>query len=399
MIGRFRLESLSLVKAFERAPRSGNVDLVGDDARHGRLDRFQIAGVVRNLIQFEQSVVARHHLVGFLSVLPNEPSPRRIVEREAFRHGNAVERLGYQLRSVGRFHTIDDIPREVEVLFVQRAVVQQHDRFQNRARRHAPVNACPLDLPDGRNLRQQMIGQTYRPVERFLVARQVVVGEQTEHGVLAAPHVPVGQLGLRRVVADVSVGLLGGEQRFDSALYFAQQLGIFVVTVGCDGSESPFTPEFGLPQAGFRLPAHRSDQQIGVFAAYADPDTSVDPVAQIAVHMRLYPRNGNFRFFLRGFRGGRRSGDNKTAKDRGGQQLFFHDRSGCEMFDSNDKDSEKIDVSRFGRTTPKQAAVFAAACLEKIHRRRAYMKAFTSVTSSPSNRFSTRWANVESCWE
>lgn len=68
----------------------------------------------------------------------------------------------------------------------------------------------PLDLPDGRNLRQQMIGQTYRPVERFLVARQVIVGEQTEHGVLAAPHVPVGQLGLRRVVADVSVGLLGG---------------------------------------------------------------------------------------------------------------------------------------------------------------------------------------------
>ena len=235
-----------------------------------------------------------------------------------------------------------------------------------------------------------MIGQTNRSLERLLVARQVVVGEQTEHGVLAAPYVPVRQLGLRRVVSYVSVGLLGGEQRFDSALYLAQQLGIFVVTIGCDGSEGPFSPEFGLPQAGFRLPAHRGDQQLGIFAAHTDPDTSVDPVAQIAFHMRLYPRNGYFRFFLRGFGGGRRSGDGKATENRGGQQLFFHGRSGCKMIDSIDKDSEKIIGDRLGRTACKQGRSENCGLTYENPSTEAYMKAFTSVTSSPSNRFSTR---------
>ena len=70
----------------------------------------------------------------------------------------------------------------------------------------------------------------------------------------------VESMRFRRVIADVSVLGLGREQTAHAVADLLQQLRVAVVSVGSDGAERPFAPEFGLPAVSLVPLPERGDQ-------------------------------------------------------------------------------------------------------------------------------------------
>ena len=123
MVSRVGLQPFPVIETFECAARAGDIDLLVDDVPHGRLDGLQVVGIFRDLVQFEQTVVTRHHFIGFLPVVPRTPGFPTAFEREALRHRNPGQRFADQLRTFVGFPTADDVFGEVEVLAVPRTVI------------------------------------------------------------------------------------------------------------------------------------------------------------------------------------------------------------------------------------------------------------------------------------
>ena len=88
------LIDFAVIPAFERSSRAGDVDFVVANRCCCVFSGFKVNGVGGYFAQLEHTFVARHHLVGFLSV--GKYPPFRVVGR-AVPHRHVGKCLCYQL--------------------------------------------------------------------------------------------------------------------------------------------------------------------------------------------------------------------------------------------------------------------------------------------------------------
>ena len=261
---------------------AADVHLRGDDRLGGLDGRLQAAAVARRLEVLQQTLVAAHHLVrletGVLSLVAG------LGVGAARRHGDA--RVADQVRAVRVFvHLRHDVLRECEVLRLLRAPVEPHDGFQHAARRHALVLAALHDVAlAGSEHAAQVVAEARCRVERRVRAGEVVVEQEAEHRVLAAPDVPaMSTPRLFAVVAEIAVRQLGRQQVGDGRLDVGGEPRIAGHVRERRRRVHVLAPEFRLPVVLLGPPA----VGVGEVDAVRLHDMVLDAAAQAVAHVAV----------------------------------------------------------------------------------------------------------------
>ena len=178
MVGRLCLPFLPTIPTFERAARSGHIDLFTYDMPDCLFHNRKIKRIACYLIEFEQPFVAGHHFIRFLSVLPRKPS-FRMRETVGNRHfGNGFTD---QLRTASRLPLSDNVFGKIKITFLFRPVIQIHDRFENGRARHTDIITGRDDIHfSGPDLCHQMIDNFASRLQCFLIPRQIIPGNQSQ---------------------------------------------------------------------------------------------------------------------------------------------------------------------------------------------------------------------------
>ena len=178
VVSRLCLPFLPAIPAFERAARSGHVNLFTYDMPDRLFHDREIKRVACYLVEFEQPLVARHHFIRFLSVLPRKPGFRM---RETVGHGHIGNGFADQLRTAGGLPLSDDILGKIKITFLFRPVIEIHDRFEDGRTRHADIIAGRDDIHlSGPDLRHQMVDHFASRLQCFLILRQIIPGDQPQ---------------------------------------------------------------------------------------------------------------------------------------------------------------------------------------------------------------------------
>ena len=299
-VGRCRLHPAAMTETFVGTTRTGDIDLFIDNVPHTLFGSLQVIGIAGERIKPQQSIVARHHLIGFLTVFPRPPRLCRPVTRETFRHRHIRKRFRHQLRTVGSLPFGNDIFRKIEVTAVHRAIIEHHHRHEYRTGRHSPVISGTNDTLLRGNLGQQVVGKLHGPFKALFVTGKIIIGKQAEHGVFTPPDIPAPELCVRSIVTDITVRRLCGEDRLYAARNLGQQLRIPVVTVRTDSPKRPFSPEFTLPKLLFVPLLKRCDERQFVLAHHPLANAGVHTLAQPAFELGLYRSRQRSRFGFRG---------------------------------------------------------------------------------------------------
>ena len=138
MVGGLRLALLAAIPALECRTRASDVDFGVNDVLHGLLHRLEQYLLARNLVEFQQTYVARHHLVGLLPILGREPL---LGEWETGRNIHTLKGFADEFRPIGLREAAGNVGGEIEILLAIGSVVEVHHRLQHRAARHTVVVA------------------------------------------------------------------------------------------------------------------------------------------------------------------------------------------------------------------------------------------------------------------
>ena len=126
---------------------------------------------------------------------------------EAVGYVHTLQRLAYQLGTILVGESACNIVGIIEVAFLLGAVVDIYHRLQHRAARHTVIVArSDYICLAFAHLAHQVVKHSASRFQSSLVARKVVPMHQTEHSVFSAPHIPLLQVAVVTVVADVAVG-------------------------------------------------------------------------------------------------------------------------------------------------------------------------------------------------
>ena len=218
-------------------------------------------------------------------------------------------------------HLRDDVLREREVLGTLRALVEPHDGLEDATRGHALVLAAQDDvlLPRTEHA-AQVVAETRRCVEGGLGTGEVVVEEETEHRVLATPHVPSPSTPrLLAVVAEVAVGELGRQQVGHGRLDVRGKARIARHARERRGGMHVLAPELGLPVRLLRAPAVR----VGEVHAVRLHDVVLETAAQTSAHVTVQTDVPQVRQCIR--HGGRHGRPGKRQGRHGLARIQLHD--------------------------------------------------------------------------
>ena len=285
-----------------RCAAAREVDLRGGDALRGLHRGVEVLLASRDLVVFDQSLVAAHQLVRLRKRVLGIPGVVLVDHRQAA-VGNGHVGLLHELGSVGILgHLLHDVVREREEARLLRAVVEPHDRFEDAQRRQAAVLSREAERRTalGAAFGDQVVAESLRRLQRLGGGRLqggiahgvVVVVHQAHERVLRAPHVPSAAIAVRgRVVADVAPRFL----RSDDGLRTGGNLRTeaFRAGVACKRRRRVhvLAPELRLPVA-FRLLAVEGGELHGVGRLHVVREHLVEPLAEMPVgaHLRTRPR-------------------------------------------------------------------------------------------------------------
>ena len=272
--------------------RPGDHDLVADERVDQPLHGFQIERLCGDAVQFAQSLETGHHFVGF----------RRPAHLPRCRFADSLlnQAEARRCQSVRLVPRADDMPCEIEVTFLSGPLIKKRYGFEYGAGGQSfPTDpACRGDVrpAPGARLGDQVVGHAPGRFERGGLFRLVVVGQQAEQHVLAAPDVPVAQMTAVGIGADVAVGALRGHQFADGPVDRRSVLGARRVAVAHHRGGEPLAPEFGTETpVAVGLVAERLHETLDILSHQPVIDAQVELFAQIAADTDGSVRSGEER--------------------------------------------------------------------------------------------------------
>jgi hypothetical protein len=175
---------------------------------------------------------------------------------------NPLERKVKKTRTrLGLGHPLNYVRCKIKVLFIFRAIVKPHNRFENRRASVArPVSGLPkftspfpLRTYRGNDVIAQLATRLKRhlPFSLFPLPYSlfpIIVMEKTQHRILHSPYVPsVSASILFRIIADITRRLLSRNNPLNTAIYGLLQLFRFGICQIRHSRMHILTPKFSLP--------------------------------------------------------------------------------------------------------------------------------------------------------
>ena len=244
---------------------------------------FQQVGITCHTEQFQQSHIAGHHLIGFLSVLLSIPGITWF-QRSAECHGHVG--IGDELWTIGLVELFCYILGKVEVTLLLGNLIHEHGGLQDAAWRHAYIlSAVEYGLLARPHLCHGVVQQACGTLQCILVTCFPVPLDESQQGIFTSPYVPALELMLLVIIAYVSILQLALHQLVLGLLDDFLEFRIVGKVIHAYGALHPFSPELATPHIRLLvLIAIDGDERVQILRLHSPVETVIIALSHISFH-------------------------------------------------------------------------------------------------------------------